>query len=76
MKYYFKRLTAVFCLCALLACLCTGCRQSSSDLTTVTLNEVAHSIFYAPQYVAIELGYLRRKALILIWSPASVRIRP
>ena len=26
-------------------------------LTKVTLNEVAHSIFYAPQYVAIEEGY-------------------
>ena len=65
MKYYFKRLTAVFCLCALLACLCTGCRQSSSDLTTVTLNEVAHSIFYAPQYVAIELGYFEEEGIDL-----------
>ena len=27
-------------------------------LTKVTLNEVAHSIFYAPQYVKIEKGYL------------------
>ena len=67
MKYYFKRLTAVFCLCALLACLCTGCRQSSSDLTTVTLNEVAHSIFYAPQYVAIELGYFEEEGIDLIY---------
>ena len=29
-------------------------------LTKVTLNEVAHSIFYAPQYVAIEKGYFER----------------
>ena len=28
-------------------------------LTKVTLNEVAHSIFYAPQYVAIEKGYFK-----------------
>ena len=27
------------------------------ELTPVTLNEVAHSIFYAPMYVAIEEGY-------------------
>lgn len=25
----------------------------------ITLNEVAHSIFYAPQYAAIELGYFK-----------------
>lgn len=28
-------------------------------LTKVTLNEVAHSIFYAPMYVAIEEGYFK-----------------
>lgn len=28
-------------------------------LQKVTLNEVAHSIFYAPMYVAIEEGYFR-----------------
>ena len=30
--------------------------ESKEELTKVTLNEVAHSIFYAPQYVAIEEG--------------------
>ena len=30
---------------------------TEEKLTKVTLNEVAHSIFYAPQYVAIEEGY-------------------
>ena len=32
-------------------------------LTKVTLNEVAHSIFYAPQYVAIEEGYFSEEEL-------------
>ena len=32
-------------------------------LTKVTLNEVAHSIFYAPQYVAIEEGYFKDEGL-------------
>ena len=32
-------------------------------LTEVTLNEVAHSIFYAPQYVAIEEGYFEEEGL-------------
>ena len=31
----------------------------------VTLNEVAHSIFYAPQYVAIEEGYFAEEGLDL-----------
>ena len=34
-------------------------------LTKVTLNEVAHSIFYAPQYVAIEKGYFKDEGLDL-----------
>ena len=33
-----------------------GCKENESTLTKVRLNEVAHSIFYAPQDVAIELG--------------------
>ena len=35
-------------------------------LTEVTLNEVAHSIFYAPQYVAIEERYFQKEGLDLI----------
>ena len=34
-------------------------------LMEVTLNEVAHSIFYAPQYVAIEEGYFQEEGLDL-----------
>ena len=34
-------------------------------LSKVTLNEVAHSIFYAPQYVAIEEGYFEEEGLDL-----------
>ena len=36
-------------------------KDSTDDkmLTKITLNEVAHSIFYAPQYVAIEKGYFK-----------------
>ncbi|MCI8334666.1 MAG: ABC transporter substrate-binding protein [Lachnospiraceae bacterium] len=46
-----------------------GCGEkkepASGDLTTVTLNEVAHSIFYAPQYVAIEEGYFAEEGIDL-----------
>ena len=34
-------------------------------MTEVTLNEVAHSIFYAPQYVAIEEGYFEEEGISL-----------
>ncbi|MCD7737324.1 MAG: ABC transporter substrate-binding protein [Lachnospiraceae bacterium] len=39
--------------------------ETEQELTTVTLNEVAHSIFYAPQYVAIELGYFEEEGINL-----------
>ena len=43
-----------------------GCGKSggkSEGLTRVTLNEVAHSIFYAPMYVAIEEGYFEQEGI-------------
>lgn len=39
--------------------------ESKEELTKVTLNEVAHSIFYAPQYVAIEEGYFAEEGINL-----------
>ena len=61
--------------------LLTGCKKdTNSSLTPVTLNEVAHSIFYAPQYAAIELGYFEDEgidltlvnlSLIHIWHSRS-----
>lgn len=42
-----------------------GCQKESKTLTPVTLNEVAHSIFYAPQYAAIELGYFEEEGIDL-----------
>ena len=38
---------------------------AEEKITKVTLNEVAHSIFYAPQYVAIEEGYFAEEGLDL-----------
>lgn len=39
--------------------------KEEEKLSKVTLNEVAHSVFYAPQYVAIEKGYFEEKGLDL-----------
>lgn len=43
----------------------TGCGKEDGKLTKITLNEVAHSIFYAPQYVALENGYFTQEGLDL-----------
>ena len=43
----------------------TARKNEEKELTKVTLNEVAHSIFYAPQYVAIEEGYFAEEGLDL-----------
>ncbi|SCH44343.1 ABC-type taurine transport system%2C periplasmic component [uncultured Ruminococcus sp.] len=40
-------------------------KDGEKKLAKVTLNEVAHSIFYAPQYVAIEEGYFAEEGLDL-----------
>lgn len=52
---------------AALAAALTGCQTDAGTkrLTPVTLNEVAHSIFYAPQYAAIELGYFEEEGIEL-----------
>lgn len=39
--------------------------SSTTDKTPVVLNEVAHSIFYAPMYVAIEEGYFAEEGIEL-----------
>lgn len=59
--------TALFLVTALLIAALSGCQSSNTNdgLTPVTLNEVAHSIFYAPQYAAIELGYFKEEGLDL-----------
>lgn len=68
-----KKLLAIgLCLAFFAGCL-TGCAandkkadtSSGKNLTKVTLNEVAHSIFYAPMYVAIEEGYFKEEGIDL-----------
>lgn len=65
---------AALALC--LICICcafTGCGKTkggnsgnpTDSLTQITLNEVAHSIFYAPMYVAIEEGYFSEEGIDL-----------
>ena len=67
-KRYVSYLAAALAGVLAVGCL-AGCGEKDTagkgDLTTVTLNEVAHSIFYAPQYVAIEKGYFKEEGIAL-----------
>lgn len=64
MKKSFRFALVLFlCLAFLTGCGSTG--TDGSNLTKVTLNEVAHSIFYAPMYVAIEEGYFAEEGIDL-----------
>ena len=67
MKKLLKRCLASALMLTLSVGLFSGCgsKPATNDktLTKVTLNEVAHSIFYAPMYVAIEEGYFAEEGI-------------
>ncbi|SET77790.1 NitT/TauT family transport system substrate-binding protein, partial [Natronincola peptidivorans] len=41
----------------------SGCSGTKSGLTKITVMEVTHSVFYAPQYVAITEGFFEEEGL-------------
>ena len=62
MEFYLKYLRHILALllCVTLMLQMTACeKKENNGFVDITLNEVAHSIFYAPQYAAIELGYFK-----------------
>ena len=67
MKHAFKRLTALIMIMVFTCISLIGCTKQThtNDIRKITLNEVAHSIFYAPQYVAIEKGYFKDEGIDL-----------
>lgn len=63
-----RRMLPLFLILALAIPFLSGCGSRQADrpaLAKVTLNEVAHSIFYAPMYVAIEQGYFAEEGIDL-----------
>ena len=64
-----KKLMVFLLLFAMIVCSMAGCGKRESGATNemkpVILNEVAHSIFYAPMYVAIENGYFKDEGIEL-----------
>lgn len=66
MKHKLTYVFLLFCMLLTIVVGLIGCGDSSKEnLTTVKLNEVAHSIFYAPLYVAIEEGYFEKEGIDL-----------
>ena len=66
MKHKLTCVFLLFCMLLTIVVGLIGCGDSSKEnLTTVKLNEVAHSIFYAPLYVAIEEGYFEEEGIDL-----------
>lgn len=68
-----KRFTALLLVALMLSAAVCACASKEEDAagenlpekTKVVLNEVAHSIFYAPMYVAIEEGYFQEEGIDL-----------
>lgn len=56
-----KKMLAAFVLLLLPTLLFTGC--GSKELVKVKLNEVTHSVFYAPQYVALNMGFFKSEGM-------------
>ena len=59
-----KKLTAIFlAFCCLIFSL-AACGETKKDtLTKIRVNEVTHSIFYAPLYIAIENGFFENEGI-------------
>lgn len=62
-----KKLVVFFLVTAMITAALCGCGKADKSTAQykVTLNEVAHSIFYAPMYVAIEEGYFEEEGIDL-----------
>lgn len=60
------RLLAFFSILTLIVASLSACGKTTETKDTkVVLNEVAHSVFYAPMYVAIEEGYFAEEGIDL-----------
>jgi len=57
-----RKFIYVLALIVMAVLMLAGCKKKD-ELIEITLNEVAHSIFYAPMYVAFEEGYFEDEGL-------------
>ena len=57
-----KTIALILVLAAVGGLLC-GCGPAGEEMTTIQLCEVAHSVFYAPLYAAMDLGYFAEEGI-------------
>ena len=58
-----KFISLLIVLLLITSVLLTGCSEKPTELQKVRLIEVTHSIFYTPQYVALEMGLFEKQGL-------------
>lgn len=58
-----KRVITMVSVLLMSFCVLAGCGKSRNENTVITLSEVAHSVFYAPQYAALNLGFFEEEGL-------------
>ena len=62
----FKKFITLASSLALSAMCITGCNQiykTDNELDKITIAEVAHSVFYAPQYAAVTMGFFEEEGI-------------
>lgn len=62
-KFHIFSLLLSFVFVAVIFAGCGGNKKSTSTVTTVKLNEVARSVFYAPMYAAINQGFFKEEGI-------------
>ena len=58
-----KKIIALILVVLMSISIFTACERTEQNLTKITLSEVAHSVFYAPQYAALKLGFFEEEGL-------------
>lgn len=58
-----KRVAAFVIMLAFMIPFFCGCEKNDEKLVKITVSEVAHSVFYAPQYAALSLGFFEEEGL-------------
>ena len=58
-----KKIIATFIALLITLAPFSACKNNKDGLKTIRLNEVTHSIFYAPLYIAIENGFFEQEGL-------------
>lgn len=60
-----KKILAIILVLCILMPICIGCRHEETELRHIVLNEVTRSVFYAPLYAAVALGFFEDEGIEL-----------